>query len=117
LHAQGVKFLGFRESIADFGEARDDAAAVTKHRNGAAFPVTLAGFVGVLELTEQGIGYIANTLVRVVVAQTLDSGNKARPGAIFQFVEHRRWVILVSHVPSPSCLLWRGLCALRAAVT
>jgi len=75
-----VELAGFGEGIANFREARNDATAVTEDGDRAAFPVTLAGFVGVLELTEQGVGYFTDTLIRMIVAQTLDAGNKTRPG-------------------------------------
>ena len=50
LHAQGVELLGCGEGVADFGEARDDAAAVAEYGDGAAFPVAFAGLVGMFQL-------------------------------------------------------------------
>ena len=48
LHAQRVEFFGLGEHLGDFGEARNDAAPVTKHRYRAALPVTEAGLIGML---------------------------------------------------------------------
>jgi hypothetical protein len=71
-----------------------------------------------LELTEQGIGYLANTLIWVLIAQTLDTGNETWPGAIFQFVQHRRWMLLISHglYSFQLCVDRRLLRTLRSAV-
>lgn len=99
LHPQGVELLGFREHRADFGELRDDAAAIAVDADGAAFPVALAGFVGVLELTEQVIGDAVDARIGVLVAQALDAGYEARPGPALQLVEHRSIVLLHESVP------------------
>jgi hypothetical protein len=101
LYAQGVEFLGFGEGLADLGEARNDAAAVAVHRDRAALPVTLARFVGVFELTEQVVGHLVDALARVLVAQTLDAGDEAGPGALFEHVQHRGFVGLDRHCDLP----------------
>jgi hypothetical protein len=67
LNAEGVEFFGFGEGAANFGEAGDDAAAVSEHGYRAAFPVTLAGFVGVLQLAKQRVGHSADALVVVFI--------------------------------------------------
>ncbi len=98
LNAEGVEFFGFGEGLGHFGEAGDDAAAVTEYRNGATFPVALAGLVGVFQLTQKRVGDFPNALFRMFVAQTLDAGDEAGPRAVFQFVEHRSFMDLLCHV-------------------
>ncbi len=97
LHAQGMEFLGLGEGRPDLGEPGNDAAAVAVHRNGATLPIPLAGLVGVLQLTQQAVGHLVDALLRVLVAQTLDTGNETRPGAGFQLIEHRCFVFIDGH--------------------
>jgi hypothetical protein len=53
LHPKGVEFRRFGKFIGGFRETRDDGGAVAAHPDGAAFPIALAGRVGMLELSEQ----------------------------------------------------------------
>jgi hypothetical protein len=77
LYPQGVKFLGFLECVRDLGKARNDSTTVAINADGAAFPVTFAGFVRMFELPEQGIGYAVDAFIIVFVTQALDSRNEA----------------------------------------
>src|SRR3989344_1940103 len=86
LHAQRVEFFGFGEHGGDFGEARDDAAAVTEDRDRAALPVAKTRPVGVLELAQEVYHHV------VVVRQALETGHEARPRPTLELVEHRRCV-------------------------
>ncbi len=97
LHPKGVELLGFREGATDLGEARDDAAAIAKDGNGAALPVALAGLVRVLQLAEQAVGHLIDALVRVLITQTFDARDEARPGAGLQLIEHRGAVFIDRH--------------------
>ncbi len=84
LHAQRVEFLRLREHACDLGKARNDAAAIAEHRDGAAFPVAQARLVRMLELAEQIDHHV------VVVREALQPGDEARPRSAFELVEHRR---------------------------
>ena len=97
LYAQGMEFPGFRESISDFRETRDNAATITVDTDRAAFPVALAGFIGMFQLAEQAVGHIVDAFVRMLVTQALDTGNETGPRPGFQVVEHRCWISLLSH--------------------
>ena len=89
LHAQRMEFLRSGKLARDFGEARDDAAAVADHRYGAALPEAETFLIGVLELTEQVVHHRRVGLVGGV-AQTLQTGDEARPRPSFEFVQFRR---------------------------
>ena len=101
LNAQRVEFFRLRECVADLGETRDDTATILIDGDCSAFPVTLAGFVGVFQLTQEVAGYTIDTLIRVLVTQTLDTGDKARPWTAFQLVQHRSMVFRCHLVSSP----------------
>ena len=86
--AERVELCAFLVLAGNFREAGDHASAIAAHTNGAAFPVALAGFVGVLELAEQalhdrGIGFA------FVVSQALQAGDEARPRAAFELIKKR----------------------------
>ena len=97
LHAQGMEFLGLGEGLANLGEARDDTAAVAVDTDRAAFPVTLAGLVGVLQLAQQAVGHTVDAFIRVIVTQTLDAGNETRPGAFFKLIKHGSGIGVLGH--------------------
>ena len=86
LHAQRMEFLGLGEHRGDFGEARDDAAAVAEDRDRAALPVAKTRLIGVFELAQQVHHHV------VVVRQALQAGHEARPRPALELVEHRRCV-------------------------
>jgi hypothetical protein len=63
-----MELLRFLESMRDFGKTRNDTATVAVNTDGAAFPVTFAGFIGMFQLPEQGIGNAIDALVIVFIA-------------------------------------------------
>ena len=95
LHPQGVEFFRFRELLPYLGKAWNDPAAVTVNTDGAALPITLTRFVGVLQLSEQVVGDPVDALCRMLVPKTLDARNKTRPGSVLQLIEHGGVVLLV----------------------
>ena len=111
LNAQRVEFLRGREFGGDFREARNDAAAVAEHRDGAALPVAEALLVGMFELAEQVVHH--RRVLRVAgVAQPLQAGDEARPRAGFELVEHGRRMMLRALVGPPSRIR-HTCCSLR----
>ena len=89
LHAQRVEFFRGRVLARDLGKARNDAAAISEHRDGAALPVSGLRLVGMLELAEQIVHHWRILLV-AGIAQSLQAGHEAWPRAAFEFVEQRR---------------------------
>ncbi len=71
--------------VLQFGEAGDNAAAVTEHADRTALPVTFLGLVGGFQLTDQVDHHIGFPYLR----QTLQTGHEARPRTAFQLVKHR----------------------------
>ena len=89
LHTKRVEFFRGRILARDLGKARNDAAAVSEHRDGAALPVSGLRLVGMLELAEQVVHHRRILLV-AGIAQPLQAGHEARPRTAFEFVEQRR---------------------------
>ncbi len=89
LHAQRMEFLRGGKFRRDFGEARNDAAAIAEHRYGAALPEAETFLVGMLELAEQVVHHRGVLLV-AGVAQPLQAGDEARPRPGFELIQIRR---------------------------
>ena len=49
------------------------------------------------ELTEQVVGHLIDARIRMLIAQTLDAGDKTRPGAGLKLIEHRSDVLIDGH--------------------
>jgi hypothetical protein len=86
LHAQRVELGGLGEQrlavlVLQFGEARNDAAAVAEHADRAAFPEALAGFVRGFQLAQQVDHHV------VVFGQALEAGDETGPRAALELVE------------------------------
>ncbi len=95
-HAQRVEFGrvvedGLAGFVLQLGEARDHAAAIAEHADGAAFPVALARPVRRLELAQQ-IDHVV-----LVLRQPFQAGNEARPRPGFELIEHRGGMHLLGH--------------------
>ena len=54
-----------------------------------------------LQLTQQVVGNLVDALIGVLVTQTLDTGNKTRPGSFLQLIQHGSLTGLYRHVASP----------------
>ena len=94
---QGVKFGGILIDwlallILEFGEARDNTAAITVHADSAALPITFFGLVGGFQLAQQVNRHV------IVFCQILQAGNETRPRAFFEFVKVRSVMHLLCHV-------------------
>src|SRR5512134_1108076 len=77
--------------ILQFGEARNDAAAVTEHADGAPLPVPLARLIGRFELAEH-VDHVV-----LVLGEALQPRHETGPWTTFELVEHRGLVHRLSH--------------------
>ena len=94
--ADGMEFRGFRELARHFGEARNDARAIAEHADRAALPIALAGLIAVFQLAQQAF-HDGGMGLAIHLRQTLQSADKAWPGAGFQLVQHGRGGHLLRH--------------------
>ena len=96
LYPQGVKLRRLRILFRDFRETGDNTTAITKNTDGTALPVTLAGLVGMLELTQQIFHHAGPGFV-LVVCQTFEPLYKARPWTALQCIQQRGVVCFFRH--------------------
>ncbi len=91
-HAQRVEFLRLGEFFSHFRKTRNNTAAISVDADDAALPETQLFFIGVLKLAEQ-IVHHRRILLVLRVAQSLQSGDEARPWSAFKFVQHGRGML------------------------
>ena len=82
LHAQSMELGRFGKHAGDFGETRNDPAAITEHADRSALPIAFSGFVRMLQLTHQ-INHVV-----LFFGKALQAGDEAGPRAALELVEH-----------------------------